>query len=726
MKVLLKILFVLFFLISAFFTQAQEYVTGLGLNEQVADQWKKTEVNRVKHCGCKGEKSIRSLMLPFFDDFTASGVYPVTDKWQDKDVFVNQGFPFRSVNHGVATFDALNSKGEVYKNANWVTFIADHLTSLPIRLDSVFLPVPKKLTVADSLYFSFFYQPQGRGDEPEEWDSLVLQFAYKTGDTIFDHMDSIEVLVDYYLEIYGRDTLFPGDTLWAPSGCNPEVYTINYTFLHSGDWVMVACDSVMIPEIKWKTVWYAPGMNLLAFQKKYKTNFKQIMIPLVDTNYFCDAFQFRFLNYASIANDIVPGWKSNCDQWNIDFVYLNYNRSKNDTTYEQTGFTDDNAHFLKHYLLMPYRQYRADAFNSVSPEFKIYYSNLDSVAHNVQYHYKVKRVGQINSGYQYVMENFDLPPYFQINFADTLPPWQLDTIPCNNNCATVPVTQYFDLDYNTDTMSYNITHYITAITPGGSVIKDSIKFHQGFYNYYAYDDGIPELGYGLEPSGAQCAYKFSVNTADTLQGVQIYFNRTLDNANEQYFKLKVWRDNNGKPGEVAYEQENMKVAWNNGQIYGYYYYPLQQPVLVSGKFYVGWEQYQNGSLNIGFDANNDARKQIFYTEDNEWHVSGYHGALMIRPVVGKKGFVGEIEYDNKPENFNVYPNPANSYFKFSQKLISFNSEDYLAVYNLLGVEIISKSLKTNTVDVSKLSSGVYLVKIIRQGKVYTSRLLIYK
>ncbi len=727
MKTTEKILFVFVFLFSASFLHAQEYLTGLGLNEQVADKWKNAESHPEK-CGCGSENQKASMSLPFFDDFTGSKVYPDKNKWADRDAFVNQSFPFRSVNHGVATLDALNNKGAVYEEANWVTFVADHLTANPIRTDSVFSPSETALSVEDSLYLSFFYQPQGRGDEPEPWDSLLLQFSYRTGDTIFDHMDSIEVQVDYYLQYYNKDTIFPGDTLWAPPGCNPNVYSISYEQLVTGQWVMVPCDSVMVPETKWRTVWSTPGMSLLAFQKKYKTNFRQVLVPLDDTIYFFDAFQFRFVNLASIANDIVPEWKSNCDQWNVDYVYLNKDRSSQDTTYAQVGFTDNSGSFLKRYRSMPYRQYRADAFNSIAPQFKIYYANLDSVTHEADYYYQVKRLGPVNGGYEYGDNTFSLQPYYQLNFGDTLPPWQLDTMICQQNCSMVSVGQYFDLDYNVDSMSYSITHYLSSTAADGTPIKDSLKYHLGFYNYFAYDDGVPELGYGIEPAGAECAYRFSTNTADTLQAVQIYFNRTLGNANEVYFKLKIWRDNNGKPGEVAYEEDNVKVAWNNSRIYGFHYYALQEPVVVSGKFYVGWEQYQNGSLNVGFDANSDARENIFYTVDGEWHVSAYHGALMMRPVVGYKGYVGLREQeDTKSRSMVVYPNPANQYFNFPEELISSDTEnDRLTVYNLMGVPVITRNLTSNRINIARLTPGIYIVQIIKQGKSYTSRLVIRK
>jgi hypothetical protein len=701
---------------------AQEYVTGLGVNEQV-EQMAKERVEKFGTCNCGQKIEVNAMELPFFDDFSKSKVFPDEMKWEDRDVFVNQGFPYRSVNYGVATFDALNDQGKLYEDANWVKFIADYITSRPIRTDSVFSPVPMELGVADSLYLSFFYQPQGRGDEPEPWDSLVLQFSYRTGDTVFDYMDSIDVKVDYYLDLYGVDTIFPGDTLWAPPDCNPNVFTISYTYLRAGDWVTVACDSVMIPETKWKTVWEAGGMKLQEFQKKYKHNFVQVLVPLDDTLFLSDAFQFRFYNMASIANNVIPSWRSNCDQWNIDYVYLNYGRSMDDTSYQKICFADRAPSFLKEYQAMPYKQYLGDAFNSIAQNFKIYYNNLDTITYDVDYNYKVQQIGG-SDGYEYALNSsFELSTYSAADFGDTIPPWQADTADCGEGMLTPtcpPVAQYFALDYGVDSVSYCITHYITS-----GALVDSIKYHQGFYNYFAYDDGIPELGYGIEPSNAECAYQFTATKPDSLRGVQIYFNRTQGNANELFFNLKVWRDNNGRPGQVAYSEDDLKVAWNESMIYGFYYYKFEKPVLVQGKFYVGWEQKQAGSLNVGFDANNDKHEKIFYTIDNDWQNSSFHGALMIRPVVGFEGFVGQQEIaDDQMGELVVFPNPATGFFRFDPKLISHDGKDKITIYNILGLKVMERDLRSDRINVSTLSDGLYIVRMERGRKNYVARLMI--
>ena len=127
-----------------------------------------------------GEDTI-PITLPFYDDFSSGEVFPSSLRWIDHDAFVNTDYPVYPIDLGVVTLDAINDSGSMYSSAigGPDEFIADHLTSRYIRLDSVFSPVPRSLSPSDSIYLSFYYQPQGRGLAPHSTDSLVLQFLLK-------------------------------------------------------------------------------------------------------------------------------------------------------------------------------------------------------------------------------------------------------------------------------------------------------------------------------------------------------------------------------------------------------------------------------------------------------------------------------------------------------------------------------------------------------------------
>lgn len=91
--------------------------------------------------------------------------------WEDDDVYINGSYPIDPPTIGVATFDGLARTGYPYNFPQYTAHgVADHLTSVDIDI-STYAP-------EDSLYISFFYQPQGlSGDNNvQPIDSLVLEF----------------------------------------------------------------------------------------------------------------------------------------------------------------------------------------------------------------------------------------------------------------------------------------------------------------------------------------------------------------------------------------------------------------------------------------------------------------------------------------------------------------------------------------------------------------------
>ncbi|PLX14392.1 MAG: hypothetical protein C0598_01405 [Marinilabiliales bacterium] len=709
-KSLLSIIFSLCFT----FISAQEVITGLQFNEIVKHEH--SALSTDKHLNNDQEKTY--LHLPFFDDFATSNIYPDKNLWLDNYVFINSDFAFRPTNIGVATFDAVDDKGAIYPHADWVPFQADYLTSGYIRLDTVFDPVEKALNPSDSVYLSFFYQPQGIGEKPESWDTLVLELSRPTGDTIFAYYDSISVNIEYYLNYYEKDTLFSGDTLWSPPGCNPDLYVINYSTLTANDgFVSVICDSVMEAEYVWEKVWSTEGMSLQDFQNSTGKDFVQVMIPVKDSAFFTKNFQFRFKNYASIANDVLPTWRSNVDHWNIDYVYLNYERRNSDTTYRKLVFSERAPSFLKNYEVMPYRQYKADApVNTLRPDIEMFISNLDDIGHNTKYSYSFQ---QLNGSYsiRYDGGSCNLPPFYSFGFQN-----------CETGCGAAhacPPVYPFNLDFDIDTASYIIKHYISDSSET-NILVDSTIYKQGFYNYYAYDDGTPEFGYGNDYSGAKVAYRFNLSVADTIFGVQMYFNKTLNNSNDISFDLLVFQDNNGKPGEIVVRKENLEPEWNNG-LYEFYTYLFDDPKILSGTFYVGWEQFQAGSLNAGFDTHRNSSNNIFYTVDDNWYQSSTEGSLMIRPIIGSIGgeyVFGTDEIISSVSDIKIFPNPAHKSFKVDINNISQPESAILNIYNIYGSRVLSQIGVEGNIAISNLPKGIYIVKISDLGKIFSSKLII--
>ncbi|OQX96512.1 MAG: hypothetical protein B6I20_14345 [Bacteroidetes bacterium 4572_117] len=120
-------------------------------------------------------KAAELVELPFFDDFADSYYYPKQKLWTDSFAFINDSYPDLPPSIGAATLDAIDEKGEFYPSAGYeMSFVADYLSSQPINLN-----YPGNQTI----YLSFYYQAQGLGDNPEEKDSLILEFYEPDAET---------------------------------------------------------------------------------------------------------------------------------------------------------------------------------------------------------------------------------------------------------------------------------------------------------------------------------------------------------------------------------------------------------------------------------------------------------------------------------------------------------------------------------------------------------------
>ena len=124
--------------------------------------------------------SERVQALPFWDDFSQPTVdslgfaSPDTSRWAtNTGVLVTTGLGIAPPTLGVASFDGAGLDGRPQVNDTTASGgLSDQLTSCPINLAVV--PEAEQ----NSVYLSFFWQAQGRGEYPDSpGDSLRLQFS---------------------------------------------------------------------------------------------------------------------------------------------------------------------------------------------------------------------------------------------------------------------------------------------------------------------------------------------------------------------------------------------------------------------------------------------------------------------------------------------------------------------------------------------------------------------
>lgn len=709
----------LLFILLPLLSTGQEYLTGMAGNPVVKKHAEKQDVQ----LNYKSEfVQFDPLTLPFYDDFSNITIYPDSSLWIDNEAYINAEFAYYPINYGVATMDVIDSRGRVYMEASPYNFEADHLSSLPIRLDSVFDPdigQMKVLTPADSVYLSFYYQPQGRGDVPLAHDSLVLEFGRYNGDTIFSHFDSTLVFGYQYQEDmlqFGGEWLPPGFVILGDESCDliPHVLTDTLFFYDS---LMIRCDSVFILDTDWTSIWFAEGDTLEKFVERNEKYFKEVVIPIEDTNWFNNDFQFRFVNFASISN--INSWQSNTDHWHIDVVYLDYDRRLNDMFVREVSFMEKPPSFIQDYSVMPFQHYAGDVTKYKRNNFPVYLHNNDSIAHDVVYNY-----------------------FVQNSNGDTLEPFLMEDISGNLTARkdlnqfdyqpfVEPPIKYFFTSLSDDTADFRISHVVhDAEMPS---VGDTVIYNQEFRNYFSYDDGSAEAGYGLSPAGARLAVQYRSEVPDTLRGFQLFFNKTFNNNNNRLFHFGVWNDNNGEPGVLIHMVQGVRPSFPDG-LNNFYTHIFDEYFKLGVQvYYIGWIQTTNHNLNIGFDRNVNSRERNFYNTNGQWIKSGFDGSIMIRPVVGKALTEEEPEYKSQTTDLFIYPNPPGSASEVVIQLPtaeqdpSYRDSQVMSVYDVCG-KVIYSGPYVEKIPVNSLTRGFYIVQLVNTStsSKYTTKLLIAK
>ena len=657
---ILKILLITQFLICAlglnYVVHAQEYLTGIKTNAQIIN-----EAQKQQERFCKSKSENIPLTLPFFEDFSNYTGYPNENYFIDKQAFVNNTFPVFPPTIGVATFDALNENGEIYPHLNSSSKGADTLTSRYIRMDSLFLAdTIREITPADSIYFSFYFQPGGSGvadgdaggrigNQPNVNDSLVLEFGY---------------------------TRFLNDT----------AYTV------------------------WNHIWSTPGFSTTIWTTENPCQyFKQILIPVTDKNYLCDNFQFRFRNYASLEpQQGISGWEGNVDQWHIDYIRLDVNRNCNDIYSDDLAFVSPTTSFLKAYQAMPWKQFQPTDMKS---NFTNQLTNLSDTRRTASYEYRITQNGSLLDSKSSGSRNID--PYFDGNGIQKDPTQASPSISFKpgilKDTTTFIITHIFKNADIVDNFPQNDT----------CIFKQKFFNYYAYDDGTAEYGYCLNNTYNI----AQLAMKYSLNVSDSLSGVLMWFNRTKNAENEEAtFSIIVWGDKNGEPGNILYTLENNYPEFAE-HFLDFVEYKFDKKIpLPKGVFWIGFAQHGNVQLNIGFDQNNDSREYFKYRTGQFWETSAYKGTPMMRPVFGdvKKS----TPKDTPNQNTTVGPNPATNTLQITNYELQITSIEVFDIYGRkLSSHHINVSSSDHLINISHLQAGIYFVKITTEAGAQTFKLI---
>ena len=656
MKFIKSLLITAIIIVNTVQTNAQEVLTGLQENHVIKKVAKKRE----------NLMQLQSLILrelPFIDDFSKpTGFIPDQRKWQGTSVYVNNSYGINPPSIGVATFDAINSKGELYDVGYIYSSPADTLLSQPINLAYPY----------DSIYLTFYFQAGGYGDLPENRDSLILQFSPD-----------------------GNDWL----TVWRASASSTDS-AITETYNRRDN-----------------------TTNYLRKEKNINEHFFKAHVKVDRPEFLTGSFQFRFINHASISiNQFTPGRASNADHWNIDFVYLDKGRTAFDTLIKDVAILTPVKSLSSYYEEMPWSHYNSEARE------KMFGSQLTI---NLAYH-------NLGWGTRNVVRQIEITPLFGNGqyFSMYGGAENIDDLEVYNNDYTVTYDFYSD----TDSANFEIKTYITTDSDPARAdyrYNDTTVYYQKFYDSYAYDDGTAENGYGLFGVGAasgKVAVQYYCFASDSLQGVYMYFNRTINNVNqENKFRLTVWGDDNGAPGEILYTQNATKPTYSDS-LNQFVAYKFTKPVFIGRRttFYVGWQQTNDDFINIGFDRNNNHQDKVFFNLTNLWQPSIYEGSPMIRPIFSPASrfptnpiLPPETTTSGNISGVVLAPNPSADYVRMIWKEdVENTTAKRVEIYDTSGRLIRVEYNQSNIINVSNLQVGTYIVRILDGNKIKETKKII--
>lgn len=111
----------------------------------------------------------------------------------------------------------------------------------------------------------------------------------------------------------------------------------------------------------------------------------------------------------------------------------------------------------------------------------------------------------------------------------------------------------------------------------------------------------------------------------------------------------------------------------------------------------------------------------YFVSNSLWNGNLMRPGIWLHATCNDCEWVGVEEMATK--NITVRPNPATDNFTID---LTDNSNAQIELYNLVGQVVYSDNVQNQTVNVnvSSLNSGVYMLKVTQNGKVFTSKVII--
>ena len=463
---------------------------------------------------------------------------------------------------------------------------------------------------------------------------------------------------------------------------------------------------------QWHEMWADTGFSDPSMAPD---TFAQVLIEVPTLNegngtkFFYSAFQFRFRNMANLSGAD--------DHWHIDYVKFDKSRSSTDSVINDIAFVYPFPTILKNFTQIAGTQFRgavdlADSIqltihnlepNAISnpPATKPY--SLANELYPTPTVVSAVPLGTFNAG---PTDFILIQPSSQYSIPDALP---VDSI-------VIVSRANFDTH---DNMPQNDTLYQT----------------QNMGHIMAYDDGSAESAYGI--IGGQLinkvAYEFDLVHPDTLAGFQIMLTQIDENVDNLLINFDGWDSialNNFNFVDSPIIQIPNQIPLYIDSVNGFATYVLDTPIIISNKFYMGWDQDDYRSFQVGYDLNSTLGLQhLFYYTNDQWQPSAETpGSLMIRLILdgnysGTSSPNAVIDLTKGTDAPQVYPNPTSGPLTIMNTKVNTSYE--VTVTNMMGQEVQHEAAAHDYFSVSSLPNGVYMLMMrdLISGKIFHTKVV---
>lgn len=445
-------------------------------------------------------------------------------------------------------------------------------------------------------------------------------------------------------------------------------------------------------------------------------NFQQALIRLDTASLFTDQFQFRIQAFGRPVGFF--------DVWNIDYVYVNKDRSPTDNNYPDRTLSTPVSSIFDGLYAIPARHF--ENAQIANPSFVV--TSVDNPGDSPQpytFLYNLSNTiwldgnsskSSFSSGSLGNGLSIRAPNSSQIsidNFTTSLSFGDMDS-------AFISIETYIDTN---DNLIGGEGDYDIRFSPIDFRWNDTTRSSFVIKDYYAYDDGTAEIAAGFSFSGNRLAieYPFKPTISDTLVAVDMYFPLGRTDPSGKRIGIRVWDEVNGEPGEVI-GGEDINIL-RDPVPNKFTRYVLNDPIILSDTFFLGYRQGVEGELGVGYDLSNNSNNKVFFNIADTWQQTSsteFVGSFMIRPVFGN------LPSDTLVTSLNdelaqvaLYPNPTQGTFTISGDF------DQVEVYNMMGKLLLQerKKKENQPFDISTAPAGIYIVRIFEGIKSRTLKVI---